>query len=71
MFEIIDIEEVSNDCGTVIKVIGVGGGGGNAVESVFIPEDDRGTLCVSSQAGCAVGVAARATRTANSRRNGH
>jgi 23S rRNA (adenine2503-C2)-methyltransferase len=30
-------------------------GGGNAVESVFIPEDDRGTLCVSSQAGCAVG----------------
>jgi 23S rRNA (adenine2503-C2)-methyltransferase len=29
-------------------------GGGNAVESVFIPEADRGTLCVSSQAGCAV-----------------
>jgi len=28
---------------------------GNAIESVFIPEDDRGTLCVSSQAGCAVG----------------
>ncbi|MFO6419486.1 23S rRNA (adenine(2503)-C(2))-methyltransferase RlmN [Hylemonella sp. W303a] len=30
-------------------------GGGNAVEAVYIPEDDRGTLCVSSQAGCAVG----------------
>jgi 23S rRNA (adenine2503-C2)-methyltransferase len=30
-------------------------GGGNAVETVFIPESDRGTLCVSSQAGCAVG----------------
>src|SRR5574337_1062315 len=30
-------------------------GGGNAVEAVFIPEADRGTLCVSSQAGCAVG----------------
>lgn len=30
-------------------------GAGNAVESVFIPETDRGTLCVSSQAGCAVG----------------
>ena len=30
-------------------------GGGNAIESVFIPEDDRGTLCVSSQAGCAMG----------------
>lgn len=27
---------------------------GNAVESVYIPETDRGTLCVSSQAGCAV-----------------
>ena len=30
-------------------------GDGNAVETVFIPEDDRATLCVSSQAGCAVG----------------
>ena len=30
-------------------------GSGDAVEAVFIPEDDRGTLCVSSQAGCAVG----------------
>ena len=30
-------------------------GDGNAVETVFIPEEDRGTLCVSSQAGCAVG----------------
>jgi 23S rRNA (adenine2503-C2)-methyltransferase len=30
-------------------------GSGSAVESVFIPEDDRSTLCVSSQAGCAVG----------------
>ena len=29
-------------------------GGGNAVEAVFIPEARRGTLCVSSQAGCAV-----------------
>jgi 23S rRNA (adenine2503-C2)-methyltransferase len=30
-------------------------GGGNAVETVYIPERDRATLCVSSQAGCAVG----------------
>jgi 23S rRNA (adenine2503-C2)-methyltransferase len=30
-------------------------GQGNAVETVFIPEHDRGTLCISSQAGCAVG----------------
>ena len=29
-------------------------GGGNIVESVFIPEEDRGTLCVSTQAGCAL-----------------
>ncbi|WP_301102740.1 23S rRNA (adenine(2503)-C(2))-methyltransferase RlmN [Propionivibrio sp.] len=29
-------------------------GDGNAVETVFIPEDDRGTLCVSTQAGCAL-----------------
>jgi 23S rRNA (adenine2503-C2)-methyltransferase len=29
-------------------------GCGNAVETVFIPETNRGTLCVSSQAGCAL-----------------
>lgn len=29
-------------------------GSGNAVDAVFLPEDDRGTLCVSSQAGCAL-----------------
>lgn len=29
-------------------------GNGNAVETVFIPEGTRGTLCVSSQAGCAL-----------------
>ncbi len=27
---------------------------GNHIEAVFIPEDDRGTLCVSSQVGCAL-----------------
>ncbi|WP_137937557.1 23S rRNA (adenine(2503)-C(2))-methyltransferase RlmN [Chitinivorax sp. B] len=27
---------------------------GNGIETVFIPEDDRGTLCVSSQVGCAL-----------------
>lgn len=45
-------EQASAD-GTVKWLFDVGGG--NAVESVFIPEDDRGTLCISSQAGCAVG----------------
>jgi len=28
--------------------------GGNAVETVYIPEDNRGTLCISSQVGCAM-----------------
>ena len=45
-------EQASSD-GTIKWLFDVGGG--NAVETVFIPEDDRGTLCVSSQAGCAVG----------------
>ena len=45
-------EHVSSD-GTIKWLFDVGQG--NAVESVYIPEDDRGTLCVSSQAGCAVG----------------
>ena len=30
-------------------------GAGDAIESVFIPGADRATLCISSQAGCAVG----------------
>jgi 23S rRNA (adenine2503-C2)-methyltransferase len=47
------ISEHASADGTVKWLFDVGGG--NAVETVFIPEDDRGTLCVSSQAGCAVG----------------
>ena len=45
-------EQASSD-GTIKWLFDVGAG--NAVETVFIPETDRGTLCVSSQAGCAVG----------------
>lgn len=30
-------------------------GAGDVIETVFIPETDRATLCISSQAGCAVG----------------
>ena len=45
-------EQASAD-GTIKWLFDVGGG--DAIETVFIPEDDRGTLCVSSQAGCAVG----------------
>lgn len=45
-------EHISAD-GTIKWLFDVGAG--DAVEAVFIPEDDRGTLCISSQAGCAVG----------------
>ena len=45
-------EHVSAD-GTVKWLFDVGNG--DAIETVFIPEADRGTLCLSSQAGCAVG----------------
>ena len=45
-------QHISKD-GTIKWLFDVGGG--NAIETVFIPEDDRGTLCISSQAGCAVG----------------
>jgi 23S rRNA (adenine2503-C2)-methyltransferase len=45
-------QHVSSD-GTIKWLFDVGGG--DAVEAVFIPEDNRGTLCISSQAGCAVG----------------
>jgi 23S rRNA (adenine2503-C2)-methyltransferase len=45
-------EQKSSD-GTIKWLFDVGRG--DAVEAVFIPEDDRNTLCISSQAGCAVG----------------
>jgi 23S rRNA (adenine2503-C2)-methyltransferase len=45
-------EQASAD-GTIKWLFDVGAG--DAVETVFIPEADRGTLCISSQAGCAVG----------------
>jgi 23S rRNA (adenine2503-C2)-methyltransferase len=47
------VSEQRSADGTVKWLFDVGGG--NAVETVYIPEVDRGTLCVSSQAGCAVG----------------
>ncbi|MFN0184769.1 MAG: 23S rRNA (adenine(2503)-C(2))-methyltransferase RlmN, partial [Aquabacterium sp.] len=54
--EVLPLRELSvqrSQDGTVKWLFDVSGG--DAVETVFIPEDDRGTLCVSSQAGCAVG----------------
>ena len=44
-------EELSSD-GTRKWLLNVGTG--NAIETVFIPEAERGTLCVSTQAGCAL-----------------
>jgi len=44
-------------------------GNGNAVEAVYIPEDDRGTLCISSQAGCALDCAFCATGHGGFNRN--
>jgi len=57
-------EQISTD-GTRKWVLRVGSGGegetkrpdnrpGTAIETVFIPESERGTLCISSQAGCAM-----------------
>ena len=47
------ISQKESSDGTIKWLFDVGGG--NAVETVFIPEETRGTLCISSQAGCAVG----------------
>ncbi len=44
-------DQVSSD-GTRKWLLDVGGN--DAIESVFIPETTRGTLCISTQAGCAV-----------------
>jgi 23S rRNA (adenine2503-C2)-methyltransferase len=44
-------------------------GNANAVEAVYIPDDDRGTLCISSQAGCALDCAFCATGKQGFNRN--
>ena len=48
---VVQREELSTD-GTRKWLLNVGTG--NAIETVYIPEVDRGTLCVSTQAGCAL-----------------
>lgn len=47
----VQLEQVSHD-GTHKWLIGADAG--NSIETVFIPEEDRGTLCISSQIGCAL-----------------
>ncbi len=59
-------EQVSAD-GTVKWLMGFGGG--NAVETVFIPEPNRGTLCISSQVGCALNCTFCATGAQGFNRN--
>ncbi len=52
----VQLEQISDD-GTRKWLIGTNNlkdGTANSVETVFIPEDDRGTLCISSQVGCAL-----------------
>ena len=46
------MSDATSDDGTRKWLFDVGGS--NGIETVFIPEDDRGTLCVSSQVGCAL-----------------
>jgi 23S rRNA (adenine2503-C2)-methyltransferase len=43
--------------------------GGNNIETVFIPEKNRGTLCVSSQVGCALNCTFCSTATQGFNRN--
>lgn len=56
---IIDVPRVMHDHtatdGTRKWLLSVGAG--NGIESVFIPETSRGTLCISSQVGCALSCA--------------
>ena len=44
-------------------------GGGNCVETVYIPDGERGTLCVSSQVGCALNCTFCATAQQGFNRN--
>lgn len=44
-------EQISDD-GTIKWLLRLDSG--NSIETVFIPENDRGTLCISSQVGCAL-----------------
>jgi 23S rRNA (adenine2503-C2)-methyltransferase len=59
-------EQRSSD-GTVKWLLGFGGG--NAVETVYIPETGRGTLCVSSQIGCSLNCTFCSTATQGFNRN--
>jgi len=59
-------QKVSTD-GTTKWLIALDGG--NAVETVYIPEPTRGTLCVSSQIGCSLNCTFCSTATQGFNRN--
>jgi 23S rRNA (adenine2503-C2)-methyltransferase len=61
------LTEQRSEDGTVKWLLGFGGG--NAVETVFIPEPGRGTLCVSSQVGCSLNCTFCSTATQGFNRN--
>jgi len=46
------VTEQHSDDGTIKWLLRLDSG--NSIETVFIPEGDRGTLCISSQVGCAL-----------------
>jgi len=46
------VTEQYSDDGTIKWLLRLDSG--NSIETVFIPENDRGTLCISSQVGCAL-----------------
>ena len=60
------VDKHSTD-GTAKWVLGLDGG--NAVETVYIPEPTRGTLCVSSQVGCGLNCTFCSTATQGFARN--
>ncbi|HET8900195.1 MAG TPA: 23S rRNA (adenine(2503)-C(2))-methyltransferase RlmN [Rhodanobacteraceae bacterium] len=60
------LEKASTD-GTHKWLLGMDGG--NAIETVYIPEPTRGTLCVSSQVGCALNCHFCSTGTQGFNRN--
>ncbi len=62
----IENEQHSHD-GTIKWLLGLGDGQG--IETVFIPEPNRGTLCISSQVGCALDCAFCATGEQGFNRN--
>ena len=63
--EIVTVQE-SHD-GTIKWLLRVDSG--NCIETVFLPENDRGTLCVSSQVGCPLDCRFCATATQGFNRN--